>query len=222
MRAFCDTLDAERPAFRPIRDCQADYGTFVGTALLASGVIGLSSKRSFYRRDISCATSRGRMGHDPLQNIVQPRVGIEVLHAASRRQALEVPDNFRGRLGPAEHPVLASQLAQPHAALNVNRIDGYVRALETGLETASVVARVADGVEQEILSWTRHVRSHSIAPSPDSRDNRPGMLPPLEQLLPTAEHLLSDLLLLGVEIADEVGCLVAVSRSRSRIFANSR
>ena len=75
-----------------------------------------------------------------------------------------------------------------------------------------MVAGVADGLEQGILWWARHVISHGIAPSPEGLDKRPGMLSAPEQLLPAAELLAADLLLLGIKTADEIECPVAANR----------
>ena len=152
------------------------------------------------------------MDQDPLQDIHQPGVGIDAVQAARQHQALQDPDSFRARLGPAEHPVAASQRDRPNASFEMVRVDRHGGMLETDLETASVVAGIADGLEQGILRRARHVVSHGIAPSPEGLDDRPGMLPAPEQLLAAAELLAANLLLLGVETADEVKGLVATHR----------
>ena len=123
-------------------------------------------------------------------------------------------DHYNGRDGRAVPRWADSKRRRPNLKTCLpQRQDGIMGTSGAWKQTStSVVACVADGLQQRILRWTCHVRNHVIAPSPERLDNWPGVVLAPEKLLSAAGRLLPDHLLLGIETADEFKSLVAVDR----------
>ena len=86
---------------------------------------------------------------DPLQDIDQVVIGIDIVEAASGQQALHDADLFGTQFRPAEQPSLPAHGDHPQASFQMICVDGYIGIAQEDLQPRPAFV----GIGQCFAQW---------------------------------------------------------------------